>query len=163
MREQIRAHGPHFGGVGIIHIPIHLDENIAPSVGLCSLTDLPDLGWGAVCQSLPGVTGVCGYNQHTVHAFHRLSSIQTAMAGLMAASATASHWRIYSSANDLNKQGQKEHYNGACYKQFNFTPTISITGSAVAKTEAGQCHLYPDEVILIRKILNTAFEEIFQI
>lgn len=38
-----------------------------------------------------------------------------------------------------------------------------ITRSAIAKIEVGQRHLYPDEIILIRKILNTSFEEIFQI
>ena len=38
-----------------------------------------------------------------------------------------------------------------------------ITRSAIAKIEVGQRHLYPDEVILIRKILNTTFEEIFDI
>ena len=37
-----------------------------------------------------------------------------------------------------------------------------ITRSAVAKIEVGQRHLYPDEIILIRKILNTTFEEIFK-
>lgn len=38
-----------------------------------------------------------------------------------------------------------------------------ITRSAVAKIEVGQRHLYPDEIILIRKILNTSFEDIFEI
>ena len=38
-----------------------------------------------------------------------------------------------------------------------------ITRSAVAKIEVGQRHLYSDEIILIRKILNTTFERIFQI
>lgn len=38
-----------------------------------------------------------------------------------------------------------------------------ITRSAVAKIEVGQRHLYPDEVILIRKILNTTFNAIFEI
>lgn len=38
-----------------------------------------------------------------------------------------------------------------------------ITRSAVAKIEVGQRHLYPDEIILIRKILNTSFDEIFEI
>lgn len=37
-----------------------------------------------------------------------------------------------------------------------------ITRSAVAKIEVGQRHLYPDEIILIRKILNTDFESIFE-
>jgi len=38
-----------------------------------------------------------------------------------------------------------------------------ITRSAVAKIEVGQRHLYPDEIILIREILNTTFEAIFEI
>lgn len=38
-----------------------------------------------------------------------------------------------------------------------------ITRSAVAKIEVGQRHIYPDEIILIRKILNTTYEEIFKI
>ena len=38
-----------------------------------------------------------------------------------------------------------------------------ITRSAVAKIEVGQRHLYPDEIILIKEILNVSFEEIFDI
>ncbi len=38
-----------------------------------------------------------------------------------------------------------------------------ITRSAVAKIEVGQRHLYPDEIILIRMILDTTFEAIFEI
>lgn len=38
-----------------------------------------------------------------------------------------------------------------------------ITRSAIAKIEVGQRHLYPDEIILIREILNTSFDEIFKI
>ncbi len=38
-----------------------------------------------------------------------------------------------------------------------------ITRSAVAKIEVGQRHLYPDEVILIRMILNVSFEDIFSV
>lgn len=36
-----------------------------------------------------------------------------------------------------------------------------ITRSAVAKIEVGQRHLYPDEIILLKEILNTSFESIF--
>ncbi len=36
-----------------------------------------------------------------------------------------------------------------------------ITRSAVAKIEVGQRHLYPDEILLIKEILNTDFESIF--
>ncbi len=38
-----------------------------------------------------------------------------------------------------------------------------ITRSAVAKIEVGQRHLYADELILIRKILNTSFDEILDV
>ena len=38
-----------------------------------------------------------------------------------------------------------------------------ITRSAVAKNEVGQRHLYPDEILLIRKILNTTYDNIFEI
>ena len=38
-----------------------------------------------------------------------------------------------------------------------------ITRSAVAKIEVGQRHLYPDEIILLRKILNTSYEDIFEV
>ncbi len=36
-----------------------------------------------------------------------------------------------------------------------------ITRSAIAKIEVGQRHLYPDEVILIKEILEVSYEEIF--
>ena len=38
-----------------------------------------------------------------------------------------------------------------------------ITRSAVAKIEVGQRHLYPDEIILLKAILNTTYEEIFSL
>ena len=38
-----------------------------------------------------------------------------------------------------------------------------ITRSAVAKIEVGQRHLYPDEIILLRQILCTSYEDIFRI
>ena len=38
-----------------------------------------------------------------------------------------------------------------------------ITRSAVAKIEVGQRHLYPDEILLLQKILNVTYEEIFSI
>lgn len=36
-----------------------------------------------------------------------------------------------------------------------------ITRSAVAKIEVGQRHIYPDEIMLIRQILDVSYEEIF--
>lgn len=36
-----------------------------------------------------------------------------------------------------------------------------ITRSAVAKIEVGQRHLYPDEIIFIKQILDVEYNEIF--
>ena len=38
-----------------------------------------------------------------------------------------------------------------------------ITRSAIAKIEVGQRHLYPDEVVLLKKILGATYEEIFSL
>ena len=38
-----------------------------------------------------------------------------------------------------------------------------ITRSAYAKIEVGQRHLYPDEVILLKKILNVSYDEIYKL
>ncbi len=38
-----------------------------------------------------------------------------------------------------------------------------ITRSSVAKIEVGQRHLYPDEIVLIKEILNVEYDEIFQV
>lgn len=38
-----------------------------------------------------------------------------------------------------------------------------ITRSAVAKIEVGQRHLYPDEIILLKKILCVSYDEIFNV
>lgn len=38
-----------------------------------------------------------------------------------------------------------------------------ITRSAIAKIEVGQRHLYPDEIILIKQILNVSFDDIFNL
>lgn len=37
-----------------------------------------------------------------------------------------------------------------------------ITRSAVAKIEVGQRHLYSDELILIKEILNVSYEELLK-
>lgn len=43
------------------------------------------------------------------------------------------------------------------------TSGCDITRSAVAKIEVGQRHLYPDEIILLKDILGTTYEKIFDI
>ena len=43
------------------------------------------------------------------------------------------------------------------------TRGCDITRSAVAKIEVGQRHLYPDEIILIKEILNVDYDEIFNL
>lgn len=37
-----------------------------------------------------------------------------------------------------------------------------ITRSAVAKMEVGQRHIYPDEIKLIKEILNVSYDELFE-
>lgn len=36
-----------------------------------------------------------------------------------------------------------------------------ITRSALAKIEVGQRHLYPDEILLLKEILQVSYDEIF--
>ena len=57
------------------------------------------------------------------------------------------------------KAGYTQHYV-ATKLQLN---GCDITRSAVAKIEVGQRHLYPDEIILLKEILNTTYEEIFHL
>lgn len=38
-----------------------------------------------------------------------------------------------------------------------------LTRSSIAKIEVGQRHLYPDEIILIKKILKVSYEDIFKL
>ncbi len=38
-----------------------------------------------------------------------------------------------------------------------------VTRSAVAKIEVGQRHLYPDEILLIKRILKVGYDEIFDV
>lgn len=38
-----------------------------------------------------------------------------------------------------------------------------ITRSALAKIEVGQRHVYPDEIKLLKEILNVTYDELFEI
>ncbi|MCR4639900.1 helix-turn-helix transcriptional regulator [Ruminococcus sp.] len=38
-----------------------------------------------------------------------------------------------------------------------------ITRSALAKIEVGQRHLYPDEIILLKKLLGVSYDDIFNV
>ncbi len=38
-----------------------------------------------------------------------------------------------------------------------------ITCSAVAKAEVGQCHVYPDEIKLIKEILSVSYDDLFNV
>lgn len=38
-----------------------------------------------------------------------------------------------------------------------------VTRSAVAKIEVGQRHLYPDEIVLLKQILNAEYDDIFRL
>ena len=43
------------------------------------------------------------------------------------------------------------------------TEGCDITRSALAKKEVGQRHLYPDEIILLKKLLKASYEDIFKL
>ena len=43
------------------------------------------------------------------------------------------------------------------------THGCDITRSALAKIEVGQRHLYPDEILKLKIILNISYDEIFNI
>lgn len=43
------------------------------------------------------------------------------------------------------------------------TEGCDITRSALAKIEVGQRHLYPDEIILMKKILKCTYDDIFDL
>ena len=43
------------------------------------------------------------------------------------------------------------------------TNGCDITRSALAKIEVGQRHVYPDEIRLIKSLLKTTYDEIFDI
>ena len=43
------------------------------------------------------------------------------------------------------------------------TNGCDITRSALAKIEVGQRHLYPDEIVLLKKILSATYDEIFDV
>lgn len=43
------------------------------------------------------------------------------------------------------------------------TNGCDITRSAIAKIEVGQRHLYPDEILLLKEILSTSYDEIFRL
>lgn len=43
------------------------------------------------------------------------------------------------------------------------TQGCDITRSALAKIEVGQRHLYPDEILKLKNILNVPYDEIFNI
>lgn len=43
------------------------------------------------------------------------------------------------------------------------TQGCDITRSALAKIEVGQRHLYPDEILKLKMILNVSYDEIFDI
>lgn len=38
-----------------------------------------------------------------------------------------------------------------------------ITRSALAKIEVGQRHLYPDEIVLLKRLLKVEYEDIFRL
>lgn len=65
--------------------------------------------------------------------------------------------------NNIRKLREKSHMTQeelAAKLQIN---GCDLTRSAIAKIEVGQRHLYPDEIILIKKILKVDYQDIFNI
>ena len=38
-----------------------------------------------------------------------------------------------------------------------------LTRSALAKIEVGQCHVYPEEILSLKKVLKVSFEDLFDL
>ena len=68
--------------------------------------------------------------------------------------------KIGENIRDLREKAQMTQNRLSAKLQLN---GCDITRSALAKIEVGQRHLYPDEIILIKEILNVSFEEIFKL
>ncbi|NLP26490.1 MAG: helix-turn-helix transcriptional regulator [Clostridiales bacterium] len=68
--------------------------------------------------------------------------------------------KIGSNIRNLRKKRNMTQEQLAAKLQIN---GCDITRSAIAKIEVGQRHLYPDEIILIKNILNTSYDDIFDI
>lgn len=65
--------------------------------------------------------------------------------------------------NNIRKLREKSHMTQeelAAKLQIN---GCDLTRSAIAKIEVGQRHLYPDEIILIKKILKVDYQDIFNV
>ena len=65
--------------------------------------------------------------------------------------------------NNLKKLREKAGITQDCVATKLQLNGCDITRSAVAKIEVGQRHLYPDEIILLKEILQTTYDEIFDI
>lgn len=67
---------------------------------------------------------------------------------------------IGSNIRNLRKKANLTQENLAAKLQIE---GCDITRSALAKIEVGQRHIYPDEIILLKKILKTSYEEILKL
>ncbi len=67
---------------------------------------------------------------------------------------------IGSNIRNLRKKANLTQENLAAKLQIE---GCDITRSALAKIEVGQRHIYPDEIILFKKILKTSYEEILKL
>lgn len=67
---------------------------------------------------------------------------------------------IGSNIRNLRKKANLTQENLAAKLQIE---GCDITRSALAKIEVGQRHIYPDEIMLLKKILKTSYEEIFKL
>ncbi len=64
--------------------------------------------------------------------------------------------------NNIRKLRERAGFTQDCLAAKLQLNGCDITRSALAKIEVGQRHLYPDEIKLIKQILNVEYDEIFE-
>lgn len=65
--------------------------------------------------------------------------------------------------NNIRRLREKNKITQECLAAKLQVRGCDITRSAIAKIEVGQRHLYPDEIILIKEILNIKYDDIFNL
>ncbi len=65
--------------------------------------------------------------------------------------------------NNIRKLRENAGFTQGIFASKLQTIGCDITRSALAKIEVGQRHLYADEIICIKKILNASYDDIFNI
>ena len=65
--------------------------------------------------------------------------------------------------NNIKQLRKKKGFTQDSFSQQLQMRGCNLTRSSIAKIEAGQRHLYPDEIIIIKQVLNVKFEDFLNI